>query len=58
MANEKGTKIATQLRIDEDVYERLRKVADREIRSINAQMEYFIIRGLEQYEIDNDPNLF
>jgi hypothetical protein len=43
-------KIAMQIRLDELTHERLKVIADKELRSLNAQMEYFIIKGIEQWE--------
>ncbi len=46
-------KMATQIRLDENNYKKLKQIADRELRSLNAQMEYFLIKGVEQYEKEN-----
>jgi len=46
-------KIATQFRIDEDIYDRIKMIADIERRSINAQMEYFLEKSVAQYESEN-----
>ena len=43
-------KIALQIRLDEDVHKKLKVIADKELRSLNAQMEYFIIKGVENFE--------
>ena len=40
----------TQLRINETLYEKIKVIADRETRNINAQMEHFIKIGVENYE--------
>lgn len=43
-------KVYTQVRIEEMLYERLKKIAEAEKRSINAQIEYFVQKCVEQYE--------
>ena len=46
-------KIATQMRYDEVLYEKTKIIAEKELRSLNAQIEYFIKKGVEQYEKEN-----
>jgi hypothetical protein len=48
-------KSALQIRLDELTHEKLKLIASKELRSLNAQMEYFIIKGIEQYESENGP---
>ncbi len=48
MAN--GKKVATQMRYDEELYEKTKYIAENEMRTINAQIEYFIKKGVEAYE--------
>ena len=43
-------KIATQMRYDEILYEKTKIIAANEIRTINAQIEYFMKLGIEIYE--------
>lgn len=43
-------RIATQMRLDETLHKKARKIADRENRTLNSQYEYFIKLGIEQYE--------
>lgn len=43
-------KAAFQLRLDEDAHRKVKQIAAREFRSLNAQLEYFIVKGIEQYE--------
>ena len=45
-----GRKVALQLRLDEKAHAKLRIIAEKELRSLNSQLEYFIIRGIESYE--------
>ena len=37
-------KVALQVRLDEKVHAKLRIVAEEEVRSLNSQIEYFVIR--------------
>lgn len=48
-------KISTQMRYDEILYEKTKIIAEREFRSINAQMEYFMKLGVEAYEKEHGP---
>lgn len=48
-------KVATQIRIDDEVYEKVKIIAELERRSINAQMEYFIDKSVQKYIEDNGP---
>ena len=45
-------RLATQIRLDELLYEKVKVLAEREYRTMNAQMEYFIARSVEQHERD------
>ena len=47
------SKVATQIRLDEDIHKKLKHISEKELRSLNAQMEYFIIRGIESFEEAN-----
>lgn len=42
-------KIALQIRLEESLYELVKSIAEEEMRSLNAQMEYFIKMGAEQH---------
>ena len=46
-------KMSSQIRLEERLYEKVKTIAEKELRSMNAQMEYFISRAVEQYERDN-----
>lgn len=46
-------KISTQMRYDENLYEKVKIIAENELRSINAQIEYFIKKGVETYELEH-----
>ena len=43
-------KIATQIRLDELTHIKLKHIAEKELRSLNAEMEYLILKGIEAYE--------
>ena len=45
-----GRKIALQLRLDEKAHSKLKIIAEKELRSLNSQLEYFIKQGIENYE--------
>lgn len=47
MAN---NKIATQMRYDETLYKKTKIIAENEMRTTNAQLEYFMKLGVESYE--------
>ena len=47
------SKSAFQLRLDEKAHQKVKQIAMREFRSLNAQLEYFIVKGIEQYEREN-----
>lgn len=46
-------KVATQMRYDEILYEKTKIIAENEMRSVNAQIEYFIKKGVEAYEAEH-----
>lgn len=43
-------KVATQMRYDEILYEKTKIIAEHEMRTTNAQIEYFMKKGIESYE--------
>ena len=43
-------KTTTQIRVDTLTYEKTRLIAKRELRSVNNQIEYFMMKGVETYE--------
>jgi hypothetical protein len=55
-----SVKKETYIRVDEDLYEELKRIAGIEKRSINAQIEYFLQKSADRYnnktqrESDND----
>lgn len=46
-------RMSTQVRFDETLYEKVKVIAENEVRSVNAQIEYFIKKGIEAYEAEN-----
>lgn len=46
----KANRVALQLRLDETLYEKAKAISGTELRTLNAQFEYFIKHGIEQYE--------
>lgn len=45
-------KVATQIRLDESLYNLVKGIAEEEMRSLNAQMEYFIKAGAERHLLE------
>jgi hypothetical protein len=43
-------KVSTQMRYDEILYEKTKIIAKNEMRTTNAQLEYFMKLGVEAYE--------
>lgn len=43
-------RIATQIRINEEIYNKTKVIAKLESRNTNSQIEYFIKLGVEAYE--------
>ncbi|MDR2656422.1 MAG: Arc family DNA-binding protein [Oscillospiraceae bacterium] len=41
------------LRLDDDILDKLKVIADKERRSINSQYEYFLAKAIERYEAEN-----
>ena len=48
-----GSKVSTQMRYDAVLYAKVQAIAETEYRSTNAQIEYFIKKGVEQYELEH-----
>ena len=49
------SKVALQLRLEENAHRKTKIIAEREMRSLNAQIEYFIAKGIESYEREHAP---
>jgi len=43
-------KVAFQIRLDETTHKKLKFIADSELRSLNSQLEYFVLQGIKNYE--------
>lgn len=43
-------RIATQIRINEEIYKKTKNIAKHESRNTNSQIEYFVKLGVEAYE--------
>lgn len=43
-------KVATQIRLDETMHKKVKYISEKKLRSLNSQMEYFILKGIEEYE--------
>jgi len=46
-------KIATQIRLDEDIHLKIKYIADMERRSLNAQMLYALEQCIRVFEREN-----
>lgn len=44
------SKIALQIRLDATTHQKLKAIAESELRSLNAQLEYFVLQGIKEYE--------
>ena len=47
------SKVALQIRLEEGTHKKLKAIADSELRSLNAQLEYFILQGIKAYETNH-----
>lgn len=43
-------RIATQLRVNETVYKKIKYIANLENRNVNSQIEYFLKKSVDAYE--------
>ena len=46
-------RIATQVRLDEVTYKKMKIIAQLENRNANSQLEYFMKKGVEAYEAEH-----
>lgn len=46
-------KLASQIRLEEEIFLKVKTIAEKEKRSLNGQLEYFLEKCVEQYEKDN-----
>lgn len=45
-----GSKIAYTMRIDEEIYEKAKVVAEHELRSVNNLIEYLLLQKIRDFE--------
>lgn len=45
-----GSKIAYTMRIDEEIYEKAKIVAEHELRSVNNLIEYLLLQKIRDFE--------
>ena len=50
MPNKVPGKVASQVRLDEIAYLKMKVIAERESRSANAQLDYFLKKCIAEYE--------
>lgn len=55
MPNKVPGKVASQVRLDETAYKKMKVIAERENRSTNAQLEYFLKKCVAEYEAAHGP---
>ena len=46
----KEKEVSIQFRMRQSTHEKLKVVAEKEMRSLNGQIEYFAIKGIEEFE--------
>lgn len=44
---------STQIRVNETILNKVKYIAEQENRNMNSQIEYFLKKGVEQYENEN-----
>ena len=47
------SKLASQIRLNDVLFEKIKAIALMEMRTMNAQMEYFLNRAVSDYEEAN-----
>ena len=45
-----SSKIAYTMRIDEDIYEKAKIVAESELRSVNNLIEFLLLKRIQEFE--------
>lgn len=48
-----SNKTVISLRLNENLYSQIKEISEKELRSINAQIEYFILKSVEDYNKNN-----
>ena len=49
----KDNEVGIRLRLQQSTHKKLKVIAEAKLRSLNAQIEYFALKGLEEYEKEN-----
>lgn len=55
MPNKIPGKVVSQIRLDDTAYLKMKAIAERENRSTNAQLEYFVKKCVAEYEALHGP---
>lgn len=48
-------RMSTQIRINKQVYNKIKAIAKEESRNVNSQIEFFLKKGVELYESSHGP---
>lgn len=51
----KFPKMSTQIRLDEELYLKVKYLAEHDFRSLNSQLEYLIFLSIKNYEKEHGP---
>ena len=46
-------RISSQIRMKQETFDKLKIIAIQQNRSLNTQMEFFILKGIEHYEAEH-----
>ncbi len=49
----KQPKVSVQYRMDEQTHAKLKVISAAEKRSLNSQIDYFVLKGIEAFEKDH-----
>lgn len=49
----KRLRAATQIRIDEELFNSIKSISERELRTLNSQIEFFLINAVQDYKAKN-----
>lgn len=47
--------VSIQFRMQATTHAKLKHVAQKKLRSVNGQIEYFVLKGIEEFEKENGP---
>jgi hypothetical protein len=48
-------KMSTQIRLDEELYLKVKYLSEHEFRSLNAQLEFLVFLSIKNYEKEHGP---